>query len=185
MPLAPIRHAKGVSFGGLAKLLRQQRVKQPFACSPRAAELLELNMLPTEWYPLSDLHELLAVMDREVLKGNEEAGIKLGTGGAIKALKTYHKGFLKPGDPEATLLAMQHAWSRYFDFGTLTVTKESPKTMQFVVGGYSDVPIYHGVTIIGWHLAAAISAGSSHASAEILERPWVKGFGNLIYRIRI
>ena len=162
-----------------------QRVKRPFVCSQRAAELLELNMLPTEWYLLSDLHELLALMDREVLMGNEEAGIKLGTAGAIKALKTYHKGFLKPGDPESTLLAMQHAWPRYFDFGTLTVTRESPSTMHFVVGGYTDVPSYHGGTIIGWHLAAAISAGSSRASAEILERPWVKGFGNLIYRIRI
>ena len=179
------RLAKGVSFGGLVKLLRAHRKKRPFReCSLRAAELLEERVLPTEWYPHADLLELLgAHRPGDFLRGNERMTEQFGIAGGTEALTlTYHKAFVRPGDPAASLVAMQHTWRLYFDFGALSATLEPRGGVLFVLDGYPDMPPYHGTMIVGWHVAAGIVSGASTAAAEILEAPWRAG-SRLAYRV--
>ena len=44
--------------------------------------------------------------------------------------------------------------------------------VQRVLRDYADVPIYHGMTIAGWHVAVALVSGAPGATADVIERPW-------------
>jgi len=130
------------------------------------------------------LLDLLALTEREILKGNEKLTMQLGVAGGTEALKTYHKAFVRPGDPAASVLAMHRTWNVYFDFGELTATLESKSSVLFVLEGYPDVPSYHGPMIAGWHVAAGIVAGSEGTAAEILECPWKDRSPRLVHRVK-
>ncbi|HMJ12736.1 MAG TPA: hypothetical protein VK524_15045, partial [Polyangiaceae bacterium] len=120
MPRIDDRRAKGVSFIELVKLLKAHRRKTPvLGISEPAERLFVEHLLPTAWYPFVPVAEIIRVSYRNLLRGREEAALQMGIAGGTYALTTYHKTFVKPGDPRASTLAMRHTWPLYFDFGEL------------------------------------------------------------------
>jgi hypothetical protein len=79
-------------------------------------------------------------------------------------------------------MAMRHTWRVYFDFGELTVERDGPRGVRFVVEGYEDMLPAHGQMIVGWHTAAALEAGASTARSLVLEAPWRRG-KRLVHRV--
>jgi hypothetical protein len=180
------RRAKGVSFVELVKLLKSYRRKHSLgALSDEALELLEAHLLPTEWYAFSGVRELIQVSYRHLLGESEEAALQMGIAGGSYALTTYHKNFVKPNDPLASTLAMRHTWKLYFDFGELSATLDGDDAVRFVLEGYPDMTVAHGMMIIGWHRAAGLAAGAPKTRGTILEAPWKTASRRLIHRVEL
>jgi hypothetical protein len=107
----------------------------------------------------------------------------MGLVGAKIALTSFHRAFVKPGDPLASALAMRHTWSSYFDFGALHAEAEGKRAVRFSVTDYADVPVFHGVMIAGWHMTAPQLAGAQKVTVEWLEKPW-EGAEQMRYIVR-
>ena len=97
---------------------------------------------------------------------------------------TAHRGVVGERDTARALFAMGPAWQTYFDFGSLAVEPVGQRAMRFRVQGYADVPVCHGMTIAGWHLAAAQVTGRPDATVEVLQRPWEGKATELMHVVR-
>jgi hypothetical protein len=98
------RKAKGVAFIELVKILKGHRRNDPISGLSAEAEslLADRHLLPTAWYPLAPVAELIQVSYRQLLRSREEAALQMGMAGGAYALSTYHKTFITPGDPRAS-----------------------------------------------------------------------------------
>jgi hypothetical protein len=184
MPAAPdARRAKGTSFIGAAKILRSLQRKAPISgLSPAALAILEEHALPTSWYPWPPVSELIEAVVRLVLNGSEEGAIQMGIAGGKEAFSSYHKTFIREDDTLATLVATQHSWKMYFDFGELTARADGNRSVRFTLAGYPDCTPGHGSMIVGWHRASAIVGGATNVRGQILECPW-RGSSKLVHRV--
>lgn len=185
MPAVPNnRQAKGVAFIGAVKLLRNYRKTRPIDfLSPRAEALLSEHLLPTDWYPWAPVSEIIEATSLLLLRKSEAAAIEMGIAGGKQALTSYHKHFVRPEDPKASLLAMRHSWRVYFDWGSLNATAEGERLVLFVLEGYPEVTAAHGCMIVGWHRAAGFVAGADTTHGEIVECPWRDGSTRLVHRV--
>jgi hypothetical protein len=184
LPVTSTRKVKGANLLGLVKLVKSYRKTHAIdGLSASAESLLADHVLASEWYPFAPFTELIELVDREILKRSDEHALQMGIAGGRVALDSFHKGFIRPGDPVATLFAMRAAWPFYFDFGDLQTAKDGSAAVRFSVNGYPDVSRVHGQLILGWHVSAALVSGSDGASGEILEAPW-KGDLRLVHRVR-
>jgi hypothetical protein len=173
-----------VSFLELVKLLKNHRRQHPFeGLSAEAEALFSEHLVATAWYPFEPVAELIRLSHRELLKGSEKAALKMGIAGGMHALTSYHKTFVKPGDPLASLLAMRHTWRLYFDFGSLSAVKSGERAVEFVLEGYPDVSPAHGLMIVGWHRAASLVAGAPKTAGEIVLSPWKHASAKLVHRV--
>lgn len=179
------RRAKGVAFVELVKLLKSHRRKSPISALSREAESLmaDEHLLPTSWYPFAPVAELIEAAFNHLLRSREEAALQMGIAGGAYALGAYHKTFVKPGDPRASVLAMRHTWPLYFDFGSLSATEEGKHSVVFTLEGYPDMTGAHGHMIVGWHRSAVLAAGGEAVHGEILESPWSGGTSRLVHRV--
>lgn len=179
------RRTKGVSFIELVKFLKVHRRTNPMPELSRDAEALltSVHVLPTVWYPFAPVAELTQFTYRRLLRSREEAALQMGIAGSTLALGTYHKTFVKPGDPRASVLAMRHTWPLFFDFGVLSAKEDGPHAAVFTLEGYPDVNPGHGWMIVGWHRAAALVAGAELVRGELLECPWRDDSPRLVHRV--
>jgi hypothetical protein len=167
------RHVKGINLVGLVKLLRVYRRQKPIrGLSPGAMALLDDRILVSSWYPLQHHWELLGFMYREMLGSDPEHALAMGLAGGKETWKGTHRVFVSERGAISALNSMGPAWRSYFDFGELDVDVEDEHTVRFTVRDYADCPVAHGMTIAGWHLAAAQLAGSPKATIEVLDKPW-------------
>ncbi len=167
------RHVKGVNLLGLVKTIKVLRRQRPIdGLSPETLALLEERVLVSSWYPLQHLWELLDVTYRELLGSEPARALEIGVMGGMEVWSGTHRVFVVERGPISVLRSMGPAWSSYFDFGSLDVTLVDERCVRFTVRDYPDVPVPHGMTIAGWHLAAARVAGCPEASAEVVEAPW-------------
>lgn len=176
------RKAKGVNFIELIKLLKIHRREHPLpALSPETEELMEQRILPNSWYPFPILVELIDVAYGELLGRDPQKALQMGITGGEVALRGVHRGFIVPGDPTSTFLAMRHTWRTYFDFGELTAEVDGDGAVRFTLSGYPDCTEPHGMLIVGWPLAAARVVGAEDARLEVISSPW-QGADQLVYR---
>jgi hypothetical protein len=167
------RHVKGINIVGLVRALKVYRREHPLPpLSDDARALFEDRILESSWYPLEPQRELLATMYRVMCDEDPDKALLMGVIGGQQAWSGTHRGVLGSRGPMQALKSMGPAWATYFDFGSLDVEPIGEAAARFTVRGYADVPVYHGMTIAGWHLAAAQVAGSEEASVEVVERPW-------------
>jgi len=180
------RRAKGVSFMELVKLLKGYRRQHSLgSLSNEAQELMEQHLLPTEWYPFAGVRELIELSYRLLLGQSEQAALEMGIAGGSHALSSYHKNFVKENDPLASILSMRHAWRLYFDFAELRAKLDGERAVRFVLDGYADMTVAHGMMIIGWHRAAGLIAGAETTTGTILEAPWKGGSRRLVHVVHI
>jgi len=151
------------------------------ALSEEAEGLLDQRLLPTEWYPFAGVRELIQAAYRHLLGESEQAALKMGIAGGSYALSTYHKNFVKPNDPLASILAMRHTWKLYFDFAELTAALDGERAVRFVLEGYPDMTAAHGQMIVGWHRAAGLVAGAERTRGVIVESPWRHASRRLVH----
>jgi hypothetical protein len=168
------RRAKGAGIVELVKVLRAYRRAHPIEGLGKSAEhLLDERIMTNEWYSLDAFLELLAYAYRHLLGSSEEAALQMGAAGGRALLQGPHKAFVKAGDPTGSVVALRHSWLTYYDFGNLAAELVDDRTVEFVVTGYPDVPVPHGMMIAGWAVAAAELAGARDVRCDILERPWI------------
>lgn len=181
MAPAQARHIVGNTLLDLVKYLKNyEKTRGPLAMRDDARALLAGRLMLSEWYPLSTFHELLRVLDRIVVHGDELRALAIGAAGG-SAMRGLHKTYVVPGDAKGGVLAMRHGWRAHYDFGVLTADPLDAG-VHFALSGYPDMPMIHGLMTAGWGLAAARAAGSTSAVAEIVDRPWVGG-DKLTYKI--
>jgi hypothetical protein len=177
------RHIKGSSIIELLKFLKNYRKKKPLPpLSPATEALFSERMMPSNWYPLESLIELLDAVDKALLKGNEAAAIEMGAAGGMIQIPLIYSAMLIKGDPKSSVMSMRHMWRSHDDFGELTAEIEGDNAVVFTLTGYEDIGMVHGMMTAGWGVAAARIADSKHASVEVMERPW-KGAPRFHYRI--
>lgn len=180
------RKAKGANFTPLVKALKAFRKRKPLGAMPSSAEaMLDERILDSAWYPHAPLVELLRVMHRDLLNGNEEVLLQTGILEGKNALKTWHSSYVMENDPIGSALAMRHSWRTYFNFGELKAEQSSDTTVTLTLSGYHDVQLVHANMILGWAIAAAQLSGAPHATGDFVERPWRTGSRLLIYRVKI
>jgi hypothetical protein len=167
------RRSKGVNLIGLVKALRVHRKETPLPeMSAEARALLDDHILASAWYPLRAHLEILEVAYRVLAGSKPENAFQMGVTGGKAIWTSTHRGVIEGRDAVRALQSMPALWRTYFDFGSIDVDVLDPRTVRFTVRDYPDVPIYHGMTIAGWHLAVALISGAPASTAEILERPW-------------
>ncbi len=167
------RHVKGVTLEQLVKTGKGLQRRMPhLRLSPRAELALQERILVSKWYPLQLNLELSALIYRELLRSNPDNALMAGVTGGTEAWSGAHRIFVAERGPREALAAMGPAWASYFDFGSLAVEAIGANAARFTIEGYPDIPVYHGMLIAGWHLAAARLSGSLDATVEVEQRPW-------------
>lgn len=178
------RHVKGASIVDLIKILRKTQKTRPLpSLSLPAHELLESQILVSQWYSFAAFIELLDVTYAVVLKRNELYAMEMGVAGGTIQLQGAHKVYLVEGNPKESAMAMRHTWRAHFDFGEVTSEAESDHAVALTLKGYEDVRVVHANLIVGFAVAAARLTGSPNATGEVFERPW-DGAPNMRYRVR-
>jgi hypothetical protein len=152
--------------------------------SPETQALLDERILVSSWYPLRPHLELLDFAYRLLLDQSPQKALAIGVAGGREIWTTAHRGVVGERDVLGALRAMGPAWQTYFNFGSLEVEVLDPKVVRFTVKGYPDVPVVHGMTIAGWHLAAAQVAGAPEATVQVLEKPW-EGKPHQVHVVRL
>ena len=180
------RRVKGVNLVGLVKTFKVYRRDHALPeLSPETLALFDERILVSSWYPLSQLRELLDLAYSLLLKEKPENALAMGLTGGREIWTSAHRGVVAERDLLSALRAMGPAWGTYFNFGWLEVDELDAKTVRFTVRGYPDVPVVHGMTIAGWHLAAAQVAGAPKATAEVLVRPWEGGEADQVHVVHL
>ena len=182
-PSSQARHAKGVNFTELVKVLRVRRRTQPLVgLSAEGEAMLSVRVLASEWYSHEALLDLLRYAYRELLGRSDEAAHQMGIVGGHAVLQGAHRAFISPGNPAASVTNMGVIWKAYFDFGELTNEADGDHACTFRLTGYDDMPSVHGMMIAGWAVAAAQIGGAPSARCEFLEKPW-RGAPRFQYRV--
>ncbi|HVU00546.1 MAG TPA: DUF2378 family protein [Polyangiaceae bacterium] len=180
------RKSKGVNLVGLVKALRAYRKGRPLpAMSPEAEALLGDHILASEWYPLRTHLEILEIAYRVLAGSRPENALQMGVTGGKAIWTSTHRGVLEGRNAVRALESMPAVWRTYFNFGSLDVEVTDPTTVRFTVQDYPDVPVYHGMTIAGWHLAVALVSGATDATVEIVERPWAGGTSTQVHVLHL
>ncbi|MET0342383.1 MAG: hypothetical protein ABW252_15370 [Polyangiales bacterium] len=184
MAATPERRVVGNILVDLVKFLKNHEAQHgPVELGAEARALLAGRVVMSGWYPLGLFHELLAVLDRLVVKGSERRALELGAAGGV-AMRGVKKTYLVPGDPRQSVIAMRHAWRTHYDFGVVSY-EDGEDDVQFRIDGYPDIPMVHALMTAGWGISAARAAGSETSLARIVERPWRDGARDFVYRIRL
>jgi hypothetical protein len=179
------RRVKGVNLVGLVRMCKVYRRQQPLAgLSPETLALIEERILVSSWYPLVQHLEILRFAYQHMMGANPDNAIAMGLAGGKEIWTTAHRGVVGERDTVRALRSMAPAWHTYFDFGSLDVSIADEHCARFTVRGYPDVPAEHGMTIAGWHLAAAHVTGHPSATVQVLERPWEHAGGEQVHVVR-
>jgi len=179
------RHVKGVTLEQLVKAVKGlQRRRPQLRLSPRTEIALQERILVSKWYPLQFNLELSAFLYREMLGGDPNNALMAGVAGGTEAWSGPHRIFVAERGPRDALRAMGRAWNSYFDFGSLAVDMLDADAVRFTIEGYPDIPVYHGMLIAGWHLAAARMSGCLDATVEVEQRPW-EGAPKQVHVVRL
>ena len=176
------RRVKGTSIIQLVKLLRDVRQKRPLRLSPAGAQFLEQRIMPTEWYPLSMMVELMHVMFEQLQGSDPRVAMQGGITSGVQQLSGPYNGFVITGDPVATVLSMRHLWRASYDFGMLEAVSDGPRSVLFTLSGFPDITVVHAIMTASWAVAAAQVSGPKGAKAELVEKPW-EGSALLRYRV--
>lgn len=179
------RHIKGASFIELVKLLKVYRRRHPLdELREATVAFMGQRILPSAWYPYEIFIELLETAYRRLLDSSEENALQMGIAGGQVALSTLHKAYIAAGDCAGSVLAMRHMWRAQCDFGDLRAELEDGgRAVRFTLTDYPDMPAVHGMTTVGWGVAAARLGGARDAACEVFEKPW-EGAPRLSYAIR-
>jgi hypothetical protein len=178
------RHVKGVNLVDLVKVLKAHgRSHSLDGLGDGARELLDQRILPTEWYPLEAHLELLDFTFDRLLGRSEIKAAQMGQLGARAVLTTFHRAFIRKGQPLQSALGMRHLWAAYFDFGTLDAEAVGDRAVRFVIDEYPDIPAVHGVMVAAWHTTAPELAGAQGVTCEWRERAW-KGSTKTVYVVK-
>jgi hypothetical protein len=179
------RRVKGVNLIGLVRMCKVYRRQQPLAgLSAETLALIDERILVSSWYPLVAHLEILDFAYRHMMAASPDNAIAMGLAGGKEIWTTAHRGVVGERDSIGALRSMGPAWHAYFDFGSLDVEIVDERTARFTVKGYPDVPVSHGMTIAGWHLAAAHVTGHPKAKVEVLARPWDGADGEQVHVVR-
>lgn len=180
------RRSKGVNLVGLVKALRVYRKEHPLPeLSPEAHALLNEQILASEWYPFRAHLEILGAAYQVLADSKPENALQMGISGGKAIWTSTHRSAVEGREPVRALKSMPALWRTYFDFGSVDVDVVDSMTVRFTVRDYPDVPVYHGMTIAGWHTAVALVSGAPEATVEILERPWESGCRNQVHVIHL
>lgn len=176
------RHVKGANLIDLVRYVKNYGKMHELPAMPASAQnLLTEHIRGTEWYALEGFLELMKVVDKIVIKGDEVRAREIGAAGGV-ILRGLQNAYAVRGEPLTSVVAMRHAWRAHYDFAVLTAEMPDDKRVVFKLSGYPDVPMVHGVFIASWALAAARVAGGTNAVLEIVERPW-RGDPDLVYQV--
>lgn len=178
------RHARGASVIDVVRTLRKIRKAGPLPSLSRAAQdLLDTQILVSQWYPFEPFEELLKIVFALVFKRSEQFALEMGIEAGIKQFRGPHKAFITKDDPKSSVLALRNTWQVHYDFGELNTAAESDHAVVLTLTGFNDITPVHAMTNAGFAVAVARLAGSRNASGEVFERPW-KGAPHLRYRVR-
>jgi hypothetical protein len=178
------RLTKGINLLGMVKMLRGYRYHSSVeGLAQPSLELLNERIIVSNWYPLERLWEMLEFTYERLLGRDPARAVELGRRGGVKIWGSAHRLFIRDATLETLRLTSEHGWSSYFNFGRLDVRAvEDENAVEFVVCDYPDVPEVHGMSIIGWHIAAAQLSGAHKARGELLRAPWL-GDPEQVHRI--
>lgn len=179
------RQVKGKNIVDLVKSLKIYRRNQPLAgLSAQAEALLDDRIIFTKWYSHETFIELMQHFYRHLLASNPENAVKAGILTGYGALQEIHRGFIKKGDPVASLYSLRHIWVSMYNYGKLDAEPVGENSVRFVLADYPDIPEVHGMLTVGWGIAAAQLAGSTEAYYTLKRRPWQED-PDLVYLIHV
>lgn len=116
--------------------------------------------------------------------GTDGGARRMGRWTAEQNLTGIHASFVYPGDVRRTLRNLPHMWSRYFDFGEVTLTHGADGEVTARIAGYDFVPRVHEQMLLGWIRGAVDMAGGEVTESEITAAP-SRGARELVIRMRI
>jgi hypothetical protein len=178
------RHVRGASVIEVVKILRKIRKAGPLpSLSGAAQELLDTQILFSQWYPFEPFEELLKIVYVLVFKRSEQYALEMSIKTGTKQFQGPHKGFISKGDPQNSVLALRRTWPIHYDFGELNTAAESDHSVVLTLTGFNDITPVQAMTNTGFAVAAARLAGARNASGEVFEKPWI-GAPHLRYRVR-
>lgn len=172
------RHTKGVNLIDLVKTYRAlHKSGQIVDPPPEEARFLKERILVSAQYPLDDFLRI-AHRVHVAMGGTDEVAEQMGAVGAQTALQGVHRIFLREGDPQGTVGALERIWAGYFDFGAIQVDHEDGH-VRVRVQEYADIPRVHGHIMVGWVRKAVELAGGDPERVRLEQAPWL-GAGSLV-----
>ena len=101
-----MRRAKGINLIAFVRMLKGLRKRRPIGLLSDATEaVLGDRVLISSWYSFDVYRELMNVVTREILHGSDASALEMGIMGGREAFSDYHRQYVAPGDPLATLIA--------------------------------------------------------------------------------
>ncbi|MCA9627259.1 MAG: hypothetical protein KC766_06320 [Myxococcales bacterium] len=110
--------AKGTMMLPMLKTIKSHRGQVAPLLAPHLVKYLDLQILPTQWYPADDQQELFHTLVRALGQPDCE---RLGMVLASEQLTSFYRAFLIAGDGERSLRAMAQMWRMNYDTGVMSV----------------------------------------------------------------
>ncbi|MCB9592453.1 MAG: serine/threonine protein kinase [Sandaracinaceae bacterium] len=174
------RRAKGTSFVQMIKTVKvalRGGLQLPITDADRA--WLDQRVIVSDWYPFERFEWLIALVHAHLMGGTDGAGVKMGRMAAEHLLQGVHSGFVKPGNVQRSLQSLPNAWTRYFDFATVTVTSTGAEQVTVRVTDYEHMSRVHELMLLGWALELVSLAGGEVTEHEVVESP-TRGDADLV-----
>ncbi len=145
---------------------------------------LDQYVLLSGWYAWKHFDWLIHRVHEHLMGGTDAGARRMGRWTAEQNLTGIHASFVYPGDVRRTLRSLPNMWSRYFDFGKVTIDHGVDGEVTIRVKDYDFAPPVHEQMLVGWTLGAVTMAGGEVKASEVTEAP-SKGDRELVVRMRI
>ncbi len=177
------RRAKGTALVHMIKAVRvATRSGLTLPVSDEDREWLEQRVLVSSWYPFDRFEWLIHLVHQHLMGGTDGGAIRMGELAAEHMLTGVHAGFVHEGEVERSLHSLINAWTRYFDFGEVTVETPRPGEATVTLSGYANMSRVHELMLIGWTLSMVRLAKGEVTFHEVLRAP-SRGDDTLVVRL--
>src|SRR5215218_1416419 len=103
--MATERRATGAMILDLVKLvLHLEKSHGPLGLSAASQAAIGVRINISGWYDIALFFDLLRVVDRALIKGNEKRALEVGAAGGA-ALRGTQKAYVVAGDPKSSVMA--------------------------------------------------------------------------------
>lgn len=118
--------------------------------SPEARATLQGTVLPSGWYELSHLVELMKRTEVQLPRGARSLAWEMGRYSAESGLKTVYKIFFRVADVSFILKKVTQVFSNYYDRGTLEAKSFDAHSASIILRNFDQPSAYFCDRLLGW-----------------------------------
>lgn len=148
---SPEMKVKGALFIDYVRMLKKKKdVDYGKYLLPRDLPYLEVQILPSEWYPYESFERLGLAVIHEIAGGNMQAVLAFGQA-SVNDMARVFSNLIRPGDPQESLMRFEVLRNSFFNFNAVTI--------ESLYGNFAKLRIEYSMSRLAEEAASNQAAG--------------------------